>query len=201
MTSNSSPGSDNPANFESEKRLRSAVLGGNEHAWETLYNNSYEVLARYVSWRCFSSSEHAEEVLQETWLTAVRKLKQFDPERGSFAAWLRGIAANVLRNRLRNRHFQVMENHDVQSLAIVFDAPGQPSAGDEMEERVAMALSLLPPNYESVLREKYLAQRSVNEIAISFDQSPKAVESLLSRARELFRTIYLRVCDEESGLS
>lgn len=200
MTSNSGQSSDCPARVENEKRLRSAVLRGNEHAWETLYNDSYEVLARYVSWRCFGSSEQAEDVLQETWLTAVRKLKQFDPERGAFAAWLRGIAANVLRNRLRSRHSQVMENHDVQSLAMVFDAPGQPSAGDEMEERVAMALSLLPANYESVLREKYLAQRSVSEIASQFDQTPKAVESLLSRARELFRTIYLRVSDEELNL-
>ena len=51
-----------------------------------------------VATRMLGSSAEADDVVQETWLTAVRRIRAFDPERGPFAAWLRGIAANVLRN-------------------------------------------------------------------------------------------------------
>ena len=34
-------------------------------------------------------------------MTAVRRVRRFDPGAGPFCAWLCGIAANVLRNQLR----------------------------------------------------------------------------------------------------
>src|SRR5262245_58694242 len=84
-----------------ERELRQAVLGGDEAAWRRWYDESCPELFRFALWRCGNLRDHAEEVLQETWLTAVRRLPAFDPAAGSFAGWLRGIAANVLRNRFR----------------------------------------------------------------------------------------------------
>ena len=58
-------------------------------------------------WRPMSSGaaatcrDLADDVLQETWMTAVRRVRRFDPGAGPFCAWLCGIAANVLRNQLR----------------------------------------------------------------------------------------------------
>src|SRR5207302_958206 len=62
----------------------------------------------------------------------------------------------------------------------------------EQAERIARALADLPERYEAVLRAKYLDGRSVAEIAAAWDETPKAVESLLTRAREAFREAYLR---------
>src|SRR5258708_6522684 len=86
-----------------ERSLRSAVLSGDEQAWQTWYDESFEGLYAYVSWRCAGLRDLADEVVQETWLTAVRRIRSFDPEQGSFANWLRGIAAHVLRNQWRRR--------------------------------------------------------------------------------------------------
>src|SRR5258708_3546126 len=86
-----------------ERGLRRAVLAGDERAWETWYEESYGPLRAYVSWRCAGLRDLADEVVQETWLTAIRRIRQFDPACGTFAGWLRGIAANVLRNQLRQR--------------------------------------------------------------------------------------------------
>ena len=47
----------------------------------------------------------------------------------------------------------------------------------------AAALALLPARYAAALRAKYLDGRTVDEIAAAAGQTPKAVESLLSRAR------------------
>ena len=86
-----------------ERLLRRAVLAGDQRAWQSWYDESYVPLYAYVHWRSGGLEDLAEEVVQETWLVAVRRVRRFDPRQGSFHAWLRGIAANVLRNRLRGR--------------------------------------------------------------------------------------------------
>ena len=48
----------------------------------------------------------------------------------------------------------------------------------------------LPDRYEAVLRAKYLEGRSVQDIASAWDETPKAVESLLTRARQAFRALF-----------
>ena len=44
--------------------------------------------------------------------------------------------------------------------------------------------------YEAVLRAKYLDRQTVEEIAAARGETMKAVESLLSRARQAFREAY-----------
>src|SRR5438093_10891686 len=84
-----------------EQRLHRAVLAGDERAWRTWYDASFAALDAYVVWRCAGLRDLADDVVQETWLIAVRRVSSFDPERGRFLSWLRGIAANVLRGQLR----------------------------------------------------------------------------------------------------
>src|SRR5260370_13220359 len=168
-----------------EHGLRRAVLAGDEHAWRSWYEQEYAGLYAYVLWRCGGLRDLADDAVQETWLTAVRRVRQFDPARGSFAGWLRGIAANVLRNQLRSRRRRRGE-----SLNGHLTAPDTERLRREQAERVAQALSLLPDRYEIVLRRKYVEGLSVADIAAASGDTPKAVESLLTRARQLFREVY-----------
>jgi RNA polymerase sigma-70 factor (ECF subfamily) len=169
-----------------ERGLQRAVLAGDEQAWKILYDEAFTGLYGYVLWRCGGLRDPADEVVQETWLTAVRRLRSFDPATGSFGAWLRGIAANLLRNYFRR---------EIRRARYIQPLPSEPLAvldedRREQAERVALALSALPEHYESVLRAKYLDGRSVAAIALARDESPKAVESLLTRARQAFREAY-----------
>jgi RNA polymerase sigma-70 factor (ECF subfamily) len=84
-----------------ERGLRDAVVRGDDRAWRAWYDAEYHALEAYVLWRCGGSRDMADDVIQETWLTAVRKVRAFDPDAGGFHQWLYGIAANVLRNRSR----------------------------------------------------------------------------------------------------
>src|SRR5262245_53610603 len=84
-----------------ELRRRAAVLAGDERAWREWYDATYDDLRAYAHWRCAGLDQLADEVVQETWLTAVRRTRDFDPHKGSFRSWLFGIAANVVRNQLR----------------------------------------------------------------------------------------------------
>jgi RNA polymerase sigma-70 factor (ECF subfamily) len=174
-----------------ERGLWSAVVAGDERAWQTWYEESFAGLYAYVSWRCAGLRDLTEDVVQDTWLTAVRRIRTFDPERGSFAAWLQGIAVNVLRNQLRReacrRRLTPSANGQVAAPA---DAALEQR---ERAEQIFRALAELPERYEAVLRAKYLEQQGVQAIAAAWGETPKAVESLLTRARQAFRDAFQRL--------
>jgi RNA polymerase sigma-70 factor (ECF subfamily) len=169
-----------------ERGLREAVLAGDEQAWRLWYDESWAGLSAYVVWRCGGLRDRADEVLQETWLTAVRRLSSFDPAAGSFAGWLRGIAANLLRNHFRRERRQGRP----AGAARTAEAADAELQRREQAEAVARALAALPGHYEAVLRAKYLEGQSMADIAQQRGESAKAVESLLTRARGAFRAAY-----------
>jgi RNA polymerase sigma-70 factor (ECF subfamily) len=182
-----------------EHGLRNAVLAGDEAAWRTWYDETFPGLYAFVRWRCAGIPDWTEDVVQETWLTAVRRIRSFDSDRGSFSDWLRGIAANLLRNQLRKRrptpspNGQPEEQSQPAAQARVRLTGPEERHNRDQAEQIAHALSRLPERYESALRAKYLDQQSVAEIAEALNETPKAIESLLTRAREAFRQEYQRL--------
>lgn len=163
-----------------ERALRDAVLAGDSAAWRAWYDQHFDPLAAYARWRCGGLPDLADDVIQETWLTAVRRLRSFDPSKGDFGAWLRGIASNAARNAVRGRKRRRESPLTADHAA---PAPQDP-------ERIAASLASLPEHYEAVLRAKYLDRRTVDEIAAGRGESAKSVESLLTRARQAFREAY-----------
>ena len=123
---------------------------------------------------------------------ALRRARRFDPDAGPFAAWLRGIAANLLRNRFRrDRRQDALAPAVCDRLASRAPEPADSEAlRRERAERVARALAELSERYEAVLRAKYLEGRAVADIAAEWNETPKAVESVLTRARDAFRAAY-----------
>jgi RNA polymerase sigma-70 factor (ECF subfamily) len=183
-----------------ERGLRAAVLAGDEAAWRAWYEASFAGLYAYVVWRLGGENELADEIVQETWLTAVRRIRTFDPARASFAVWIRGIAANTLRNHWRKRKATPTASAKLQEAAGASADLGALKL--EQAQSVAFALAQLPDNYEAVLRAKYLEQKPVAQIADEWGASAKMIESLLTRARKAFRQIYLERerCDETNTL-
>ena len=176
-----------------ERAVRDAVLRGDVAAWRAWYAEHFDRLAAYANWRCGGIADLADDVVQEAWITAVRRLRSFDPAKGPFFAWLCGIASNAARNAIRGwrRHrtrFRPLESTD--------DPPATASSVSDDAERVAAALAELPEHYEEVLRAKYFDQLSVEAIAQARGESAKATESLLTRARQAFREAFEKAAHE-----
>lgn len=172
-----------------ETGLRAAVLAGDEAAWRAWYDAHADGLRRYVLWRTGGIADLADDVLQDAWLTAVRRIGDFKPQAGGFRQWLNGIAAFTLKNHLRKRQRVVVRQQVLVEVPASDDTPSDP----DRAWRIVKALAELPPRYERVLRAKYLDGRSVNDIAGEWNDSPKAVESVLTRARDQFRNAYERL--------
>lgn len=174
-----------PAPLSRERLLHAAASAGDAAAWEELFRAHHAAVFRYALWRCGGRTDVAEDVTQEAWLLAAKRLWAFDPTRGPFAGWVCGLASNVARNTVRTRLRHARRLNGVTAPAT--DAP------EHDPELVALALAELTPEYEAVLRGKYLDGLSVDELATTSGRSPKAVESQLTRARDAFRAAYRRL--------
>ena len=64
---------------------------------------------------------------------------------------------------------------------------------DEDRSRVTLVLASLSAGYRDVLQAKYGSGESIAAIAERLGKSPKAIESLLGRAREAFRRAYAQL--------
>jgi RNA polymerase sigma-70 factor (ECF subfamily) len=82
----------------SDEALLQQMIGGDEEAFTVLYRRRHPSVYRFAL-RMSGNRAIAEDVTQEVFVALIRDAKRFDPNRGSFAAFLFGIARNHLHKR------------------------------------------------------------------------------------------------------
>ena len=162
-----------------------------EHA-DTLYT--------FIFYRVGKDQDLATDLVQETFLTALRKIGDYDPQRGAMSAWLTYIARNCMRTALRRKEryescSEFWEAYDRRLLAAYRELATSPLPQDVLEQKetvelVQMALSNIPDNYQRALKRHYHQALSLKEIAHSEGMTEGAVKSLLHRARLAFKTAF-----------
>lgn len=127
----------------------------------------------------------AEDILQTTWVKALQKLPQFKARGGGFAAYLFTIAHNECRQYWRRAGRETPLN------PLIHDVADPTSAGKEtlLAEQI---LSKLPQTDRELLRLRYIADLSMNDIARVLNSNSIAVRvrvhRALARARKLTLT-------------
>jgi len=124
----------------------------------------------------------------------VTKLDGFRRESSLFT-WLCACCRNEIRMHFRTqgrRPKQVeLDDPGVQGASALQQTwPDQTALRKESSELVHQTLDDLPPHYAKALEWKYIEKSTVAEIAQRLDLSPKAAESLLTRARAAFRASF-----------
>ena len=178
--------------------LRNRILGGDEQAAEELFHGHIEALYEFVHYRLGGDRALVEDVVQDTMLVALDRLRAFDG-RSTLHTWLCGIAKNKIRSYRRKRRPVLVEDlladADAEIDAVLAQVDREPLPDwvleqAETQELVGATLSSLPPDYRDVLIDKYLNDRSVSEIAGRIGKGTKAAESTLHRARLAFGKIF-----------
>jgi len=182
---------------------RRDALAGKDGAVQRLADEALRPLYRFCLYRVGRNHHVCEEVVQETLLRAIRRLKQYDPKRsgGNVFPWLTGLARNEIRRALsRERSVADLERFwakmDDQLLSLYAMLESEPFGRDllvrdETREMVNATMAQLPPHYGQALETRYVLGKSVREVAGVLGTSVKAAESLLTRAREAFRATFL----------
>jgi len=144
----------------------------------------HEPFVRAVVRGLLSDEDRVKDVVQQTWLVALRR-----PPRGvaSLRSWLARVAANLARDshrsagRRKRREEAVARPEAVESVDVTH---GRLAAQREV---VDVVLALKEP-YRSVVLLRYYQDLSPTAIAERLERSPATIRSQLSRAHEILRS-------------
>jgi len=193
-----------PPTFDAAWRRR--ALDGDAAAVTAFAEAVLPPLYRFCLPRVGRNRHLCEEVVQETLVRAIRDLERYDPARagGNVFPWLTGLARNEIQRVLaREKHAAALQELwmrvDCELLGLFAQLDAEPLAEDvlireETRELVNATMAQLPAHYRDALEAKYVAGKSVRDLAAVWSMTEKAVESQLSRARHAFRATFLALC-------
>lgn len=178
---------------EEQVSLITALKRRDRSAWSAAVDRHLHDVYGFVFHLVGGDRAVAEDLNQETWLEAVDGIGQCDADRGSFRNWLFGIARKRVALYYRRRALagNAMSLSDPVGEAVELgDVSALPEdVLEQVEQRsvVRAAMLVLSDDRREALLWKYVEGLSVEAIAIRMGRTAKAVESLLTRAREQMR--------------
>ena len=168
----------------SDEDLVSQALEGRREAFAELYVRHRQRVYRLVYGVC-GTHPAAEDLMQETFIRAFRKLSQFEG-RSSFATWLSRVAVNLSLNYCRREGSRrSLALDDLPESATADRAAERSLVRREVIGQVERALGELTPNERIVVLLREVEGLSYAEIADRVGCSMGTVASRLSRARRL----------------
>ena len=184
----------------SDRDLVRRMLGGDEGAFDEFFADYFPRLFRFAILR-LRDPDAAEDIVQTSLVAGMRHLGSWRGEASLFT-WLCTICRREIgawQKRTSRRVIVSIEDDDpslraaLDSIGAAADAPDARLARADTGRTVQLALDHLPPRYSRALEWKYLEELSVDDIAGRLQCTPKAAESLLTRARSAFRDAFAAV--------
>jgi RNA polymerase sigma-70 factor (ECF subfamily) len=182
---------------EDEAGLLARARGGDRAAFDELVERHLSQVWRVV-WRVVRHTEDAEDVVQETFLTAWRSLGDFREE-AAFATWLHRIAVTRALHHVERASERVrrasrsIDDEATGATALIALEGGRTRAASEsplrqleareLMNRLQECLDKLPPPWRAVLALRDVDALAYEEIARALDVALGTVRSRLARAR------------------
>jgi RNA polymerase sigma-70 factor (ECF subfamily) len=183
-----------------ESLVRSAQAGDAASFEELVRRTSRLVFARlYLE---TGDAHRAEDLLQETLLTAYRSLGQLTDPNG-FRKWLLTIAQNTAidaaRRELRKKRAAPPRRNSeaLQQLAGKSPEPPEQLEQKELRERVLAVLRSLPEEYRLPLTLRYIGGADYETIRMQLGLTNGSLRGLLHRGLQLLRSKLPRDCTSE----
>ncbi len=175
------------------------MLAGRESAFNEFFDSYFPSLYRFALTRVRGNEDAAEEIAQSTICRAITKLHTYRGEATLFT-WLctfcrHEVSAYFRKNRIVYESVDLVEEVPeiraaLESIGADLESPAAAFDREEVARLARVVLDQLSPRHARALEWKYLDGLPVNEIARRLDVSPKAAESVLTRARNAFRDLF-----------
>jgi RNA polymerase sigma factor (sigma-70 family) len=166
------------------------MTGVDRETFAALYRDHLDRVTGFAVRRLSSPGEVAD-LVAATFLAALERSDSYDPAKGDPAAWLLGIAANLLANQRRRAVREqlararfdaraLLSSDDVETLLARMDASVE-------ADRLRAAMETLPETHQRVLLLAGESSLSPAGAAEALGISPTAFRVRLSRARRALR--------------
>lgn len=181
-----------------DQSLVKFLLKGDEDKFKEFYNLYFPRIYRFCKSR-IDSEDSCKDIVQQSMINAMKGLHNYRGE-ASLYTWLCQIARNEIHAWFKKHGQKDQLNTSIdQNEAIIAAIESIPSGingekyninEDVLTELVQVSLDSLPSAYGKVLELKYLEGLSVAEIAYQMDSGEIAIQSLLARARNAFKSVF-----------
>ncbi|MEO8288550.1 MAG: RNA polymerase sigma factor [Chloroflexota bacterium] len=167
---------------------------GDAAAFEAIYNRYERRIYAFV-YRLMGNAEDAYDLTQDTFVKAYMALPRTAPDL-NLSAWLHRIASNACMDVLRRRKlirwlpWETFDTNPAMEPTADDDPVGEFNQSETSGE-VQTVLDKLSAKHRMALVLKEYQGMSCDEIGEVMGASRSAVKSLLFRAREEFRQVYL----------
>ncbi|MNO36007.1 ECF RNA polymerase sigma factor SigW [compost metagenome] len=171
---------------ENERQWILNVLDGHKEDYSYLvdrYKNKIYGLLRGMG----ASDQDAQDITQETFIKAYRKLASHDLDR-NFAAWLYTIATNLLKDLWKKDRptASLPDNLTERSLS---DSPEEAFIRTEHRTELLDLMQKLPPNYRTALLLRYTNDLSYEEMCTLLEVPLSKIQNDLYRAKQRLKKI------------
>ena len=172
-----------------DAQLIHRILSGDNTAFTTLVEKYYRSV-HVLAWRKIDDFHHAEEITQDTFLQAYKKLSTLrNPDQ--FAGWLYVIADRLCIGWLRKQKPAMRSLEDTQTDIVeklsyknYISEQRETEASEHHYEIVKNLLEKLPEHERTVMTLHYLDEMTTKEVGEFLNVPVKTVHSRLHRARK-----------------
>lgn len=189
---------------EEEAKIIEKAKKGDAKAISRLVDTYAPVIFRF-SYSICRDQDRAEHATQETFLSILRKLNQFD-SRSKFSTWLYTIVSNhclmLARSEKTRRTVSFDdEEHTFPEIPIEHwdHDPGAAVERADLKSHLDAAIDRLSPEYKVVFVLRDIEGLSTEEVANITNLSVPAVKSRLHRARNFLRNELAPVFNEQAS--
>lgn len=179
--------------MDKEKILVAKILNGDQKEIKHFLKKFEKPLLSFIKKRA-NSEEDAKDILQETFISTLRSLPEFE-FRSPIFSWLCSIAKHETVDFYRKKKVKTVISAKIPFFEEIVDqalGPEGKQLKEELKEEVKNILFKLSEGYSKILRLKYVDRLSVKTIAQKLKVSVKAVESRLTRARNQFKEKWIK---------
>jgi RNA polymerase sigma factor (sigma-70 family) len=170
-----------------DEQLVEWSLTGDREAFGRIVER-YQSLVCSITYGATGSLSLSEDIAQDTFVTAWRKLEGLS-DATKLRAWLCGIARNLVNNSLRRGQREPVRAAEpldaIHELAAPEPSPSAQAVSHEEEAILWRALERIPDTYRQPLILFYREQQSIERVAAELELSEDAVKQRLSRGRKL----------------
>jgi len=166
-----------------------SILSGDEHAFSILVKK-YQKSVHALAWRKVGDFHIAEEITQDTFLQAHKKLASLKNP-SQFAGWLYVITDRLCRSwfrkrQLRTQSLETISEETLEETAYAnYDREQREGTAVEHRRRIVQGLmAKLPESERTVMVLYYLGEMTCEEISKFLGVSSNTVRSRLQRARK-----------------
>ena len=164
----------------SDKELVHRFRSGDREAFTALYRSHYPAIFRFA-WHMSGDRSEALEITQDVFVWLIHHPGDYQPQRGTLAAFLGGVARQMFRRR---RHAGLRW----EALDESHTSTADPAADLDRAQDAAIlrqAIRALPVKYREAVVLCDLEGKSYQEAAVALECAAGTVRSRLHRARAL----------------